>query len=317
MKRLVQAVAFAATIMSAGAAQAFPDQPVTLVVPYPPGGASDLLGRVLAASLEDLGQPVVVQNMPGAGTVVGARAVAAAEPDGHTLLLATSTTLAINDALFPDLDYDSVADFTPIALVADVPFVLVVPEALGIETFEEFVELAQSRDLTFGTAGNGTPHHLFMELLLANSGLEATHIPYQGSANAIADLMGNQIDVIMADLAPVLPHIASGALKPLVVSTSERIEQLPDVPTADEAGVSGYEATAWQGIIGPAGLPDEVVATLNAALISALEDEDVQQRLTAGGLIARTSSPEEFAAYIETELPRWAEVVDIAGATVD
>ena len=305
--------------VSPALAQTYPARPVTIVVPYAPGGASDVLGRLIAQPLESLGQRFIIENRPGAGTVIGAQAVARAEPDGYTLLLATSTTLAINASLYPKLPYDPVNDFTPVSLVAEVPFVLVVSSSVPANTLEELVALSKQpgRTLTYGSAGNGSPHHLFMELLKSRSGLAAMHAPYRGSAPAINDIIGGQIQLMFADLAPAQPQIDARTVSAIAVSTAARLPSMPNVPTVAEAGVPGYEATAWQGVVGPKNLPADVVSKLSGEIGRILALPETDAKLKAAGLVPLHRGPAEFAALIKSEIGKWSQVVQISGAKVD
>lgn len=318
-RALLGALAGAAAVGASGRAlaQAYPARPVTLIVPYAPGGASDALGRLIAGPLGSLGQQVVVENRPGAGTLAGAQAVARAEANGYTLLLATSTTLAINASLYPKLPYDPVKDFAPVSLVAEVPFVLIVAPSVKATTLAELVALSKGTSLSYGSAGNGSPHHLFMELLKARTGLVATHVPYRGSAPAINDVVGGQTQLMFADLAPAQAQIEGGTIRALAVSTAARLPSLPQVPTAAEAGVPGYEATAWQGVVGPKGLPGDIVARLDAAIARAVAEPETASRLRAAGLVPLHRGPAEFAALVQSEIGKWARVVEASGAKVD
>jgi len=300
------------------------DRPVTLVVPYAPGGTSDMLGRLLAQHLGTiLGRTVVVDNRPGAGTAVGASYVARAAPDGGTLLLATSTTLAINPSLYPKLTYDPVKDLAPIGLVAAVPFVVVVHPSLKARTLAELVALARAQPgaLIYGSAGNGSPQHVIAEMFKSTTGVQMRHVPYKGTAPALTDLLGGQINVVFSDVAPALPHIRSGRLVALAVTTARRQPSVPEIPTIAESGVSGtgdFEAVAWQGIVAPGATPAGAAAELNRQLARVLSQPEVQARLQEVNVEPRTSaSPEQFAAYIRSETERWSKVIKASGATVD
>ncbi|MCO5100934.1 MAG: tripartite tricarboxylate transporter substrate binding protein [Burkholderiaceae bacterium] len=300
------------------------DRPIVLVVPYAPGGTSDLLGRLIAQHLgAAAGRTVVVENRPGAGTGVGASHVARAAADGTTLLLATSTTLAINPSLYPKLAYDPATEFAPVGLVAAVPFMLVVHPSLRVNTVAELVSLAK-RDpeaLNYGSAGNGSPQHLIAEMFKAAAGIRMQHVPYKGSAPAITDLVGGQINVMFSDFAPAMPHVKSGALKALAVTTATRVSSVPDLPTIAESRVAGtadFEAVAWQGVVAPAATPKDVIVQLHRQLNDAMTQPEAQAKLRALNVEPRTSeSPAQFAAYIRSEAARWGEVVRASGATVD
>ncbi len=300
------------------------DRPIVLVVPYAPGGTSDLLGRLIAQYLWPvLGRMVVVENRPGAGTGVGASFVARAPADTGTLLLATSTTLAINPALYPKLTYVPAQDFAPVGLVAAVPFIVVANPSLKLGTLADLVSLAK-RDpdaLTYGSAGNGSPQHLFAEMFKAATGVQMRHVPYKGSAPAITDLVGGQINIMFSDFAPALGHIKAGRLTTLAVTTKGRVPSLPDVPTIAESGVPGtadFEAVAWQGVVAPAATPQNLVDGLHRALVAIIAQPDVQRKLRDLNVEPRTSANStQFAAYIQSEAERWGKVVRASGATVN
>jgi len=295
------------------------DRPMRIVVPYPPGGASDLLGRLLAEILSvRLRQAVAVENLPGAATVVGARAVASAPPDGGTLLLATSTTLAINPALHRALPYDPVRDFAAVALVAAVPFVLVVREG-GPRDLAGFLAAARARPgaIAFGTAGPGSPQHLGMEMLASMAGVQMSPVPYRGSAPALVDLVGGRLQAMVVDLAPAQPHLQSGALRALAVTPAARIPALPEVPTMAEAGLPGYAMTAWQGLVAPAGTPPAVVARIAEETLAGIAAPEAQRRLAALTLEPQPMGPDAFAGFIRAEIARWAPIVKASGATIE
>lgn len=300
-------------------AQTYPARPVAIVVPYPAGGASDVIARILAQQLAALGQQFIVDNRPGAGTLLGAQYASRAQPDGYTLLLATSTTLGINASLYPKLPYDPVKDFTPISLVAEVPFVLIAAPTLKVGSLEELVVASRQPDrhFSYGSAGNGSPHHLFMELLKSRTGLAATHVPYRGSAAAINDLIGGQIHLMFADLAPAQSQIEAGTVRALAVSSGARLPGLQAVPTVAEAGVPNFEATAWQGIVAPKDLPGDLVARLDAEIRRVLATPEADAKLRAAGVSPSYRDPKAFAALIAVEIGKWAKVVETAGAKLE
>jgi len=238
-------------------ADAYPSQTIKLIVPYPAGGTTDLLGRMISDELQiGLGGTVIVENRPGAGTTIAAEQVARAAPDGYTLLLATSTTLAINKTLYRHLPYDPVKDFTPIALVAGVPFALIVNPQVPAKTLSEFIAYAKSKPgLTYGSAGNGSPQHLGAEMLKAAAGIEISHVAYRGSMQAMLDVIAGHISFMVMDLQPALPQIKEGKVRVLGVTTATRVDVAPEIPTLAEQGLKGFELAAWQGVVGPAGLP--------------------------------------------------------------
>jgi tripartite-type tricarboxylate transporter receptor subunit TctC len=310
-----------APIAAPALAQAdWPARPLRIIVPFPPGGVTDLLGRLVADVLSTtLRQPVQVENLAGGGTVVGARAAAAAAPDGYTLLLATSTTLAVNPALHRALPYDPIRDFAPVALLATVPFVLVVRAADGPADLDALLAEAGARPgaLPYGSAGSGTPHHLGMELLASMAGVRLNHVPYRGSAAALTDLLGGRVRAMVVDLAPALPQIQSGALRPLAVTTRRPLPELPGVPTVAAAGLPGYEMGAWQGLLAPAGTPPAIIARLAEAVMGSLGTVEGRRRLEALSLVPMLEGPEGFAAFLPNEIARWAPIVRASGATVD
>jgi Uncharacterized protein conserved in bacteria len=306
----------------AGAAHAQGGKPITLIVPYTAGGATDILGRIVAQHLSDvLARPVVVDNRPGGGTIIGAQLAARAASDGNTLLMATSTTLAINPTLYKSLPYEP-ANFVPVGLVAAVPLVVVVNPAVNAKSLAELVALAKASpgSLTFGSAGNGSPQHLSAEMFNTATGISMVHVPYKGTAAALNDLLGGQIPLMFADLAPVLPHIRAGKLRALAVTSESRLPNLPDTPTVRESKVPGtadFEAVAWQSIVAPPGTPQAVAKAYNAALVKVLSMPAVRDRFVEQGVSVRTSSPEQLGSYIRTEGARWAKVVKASGATID
>lgn len=314
--------AFAMTAACATAALAQDGKPVTLIVPYAAGGASDILARIVAKNMsQELGRTIIVDNRPGGGTIIGAQLASRAAPDGTTLLMATSTTLAINETLYKSLPYKP-ADFTPVGLVAAVPLVVVVNPSVGVKTLGELVALAKAKpgSLTFGSAGNGSPQHLSAEMFKAATKISLTHVPYKGTSSAMNDVLGGQVPMMFADLAPVLPQIRAGKLRALAVTSATRLPNLPDVPTVRETRIPGtadFEAVAWQSIVAPPKTPADIVKTYNAALVKVLKDPAVQKQFAEQGATVRTSSPEQLAAYIRTEGPRWAKVVKASGATID
>src|ERR1700733_4162006 len=261
---------------------AYPSRTIKMIVPYPAGGTSDCPGRLVADQLTTgLGATVVVENKPGAGTTLGAEQAARAEPDGYTLLMATSTTLAINKTLYRKLPYDPVRDFTPIALVAGVPFALIVNPTIPAKTLSEFIAYAKSNPgLAFGSAGNGSPQHLGAEMLKAAAGIDIRHVSYRGSVPALMDVMAERIALMVVDLLPALPQIREGKIKVLGVTTLNRVAAAPEIPTLSEAGLPGFELVAWQGIVGPAGMPRPIVDQLAAQIEKLLANPSIRAKLT-------------------------------------
>ena len=301
-------------------AQPYPSKPTRLIVPYPPGGSADILARAIGAKLGDqLGQPVVIDNRPGAGTIIGTEATAKAAPDGYTVMLGTVSSHAINPALNAKLPFDPVKDFTPVSLVASIPFVMLVHPSLPAETVQELIALARARpgQLNYASAGNGTSNHLAGELFKSMTGIDMVHVPYKGSAPALTDLLAGQVPV-MFDLAlTALPHVRSGAARGLAVTSKERSPVAPKLPTVAESGVPGYEVSAWFGVFAPAGVPPAATQRLNAELVKVMRQPAVRARLASQGADALSSTPEAFSAYLKDEIGKWAKVVKASGMKLD
>jgi len=318
MFKLFAAVAATLIATTPAFAQQYPAKPVRFVVPYAAGGATDLIARVIGERLSaHLGQPFVIDNRPGAATLLGAQLVAKAEPDGYTLLMATSTTLAINSSLYKNLPYDPVKDFAPISLAIQHPFVLLVDPKLPAHNVKELVALAKSKpgQLAYASGGSGSFPHLAMAMFQAMTGIDVIHVPYKGSAPALTDLMGGQIAMMFDNTA--LTYVKSGKIRALAVTTKDRLSVMPDVPTLQEAGVPGYELAAWQGVIAPAGTPRPVIDRLNANIVKLLHEPETIARLTGDGGQIITSTPDQFAAYIRSEIGRFAKIVKESGAKVE
>jgi tripartite-type tricarboxylate transporter receptor subunit TctC len=301
-------------------AQAFPAKPVRLIVPYPPGGSADILARAIGQKLGDgLGQQVIVDNRPGAGTAIGAEATAKAAPDGYTIMLGTVSSHAINPALNPGLKYDPVKDFAPVSLVASIPFALIVHPSLPARSVKELIAIAKAKpgSLNYSSAGNGTSNHLAGELFKSMTRTFMVHIPYKGSAPALNDLIAGQVQLMYDLVLTAAPHVKSGAVRALAVTGRERSAALPGVPTVAESGVPGYEVTAWFGFFAPAGTPAAVVGTLNTETVKALRHQDLRDRLGSQGAEPVTSTPEQFSAYVKEELTKWTKVVKASGMKAD
>ena len=301
-------------------AQAFPARPIRVVIPFAAGGPTDIVARLLAERMAaKLGQPVVVDPRPGAGGAIAAETVARAAPDGHTLLIGTATTHAVNPALQGDrLPFHPIRDFAPIAQVARVPIVLAVRPDLGTPDLPAFVAMLRSRPgaLNYGSSGTGSMGHLASVLLLRTLGVEATHVPYRGSAPMAADLIAGRLDFASDALASLVPFVREGRVRALAIATPERAAALPDVPTFAQAGLPGYEAYTWNVVFAPAGTPAPVIATLNAALNGVVAEPEVSRRLEEMGQPAVTgTTPEGTAAFVAAELAKWAPVVQASGAT--
>ena len=304
----------------AGAGQDYPVKPVRIVVPYAAGGGTDALARFLASGLERrLGQPFIIENRPGQGTATGALFVARSSPDGYTLLAATSSTLAFNPSVYKKLPYDPATDFSPITLVAAVPFVLVVTRALPVNSVGGLVRLAKSKpgELSYGSGGMGAPHHIYMELFKSMTGTDIRHVPYRGGGPALNDVVAGHVPMMFGDVGPVTGLIREGRVKGLGVTVGKRVETIPDVPTLVEAGLTGYEANSWQSIVAPANVPRPIVTALNKALTGFLAEPATREHFLKLGMQPLSSTPEEFGAYIRAEIKKWAPVIKAAGATED
>jgi tripartite-type tricarboxylate transporter receptor subunit TctC len=298
----------------------YPSRTIKMVVPYPAGGTTDLLGRLIADQFKTgLAATVIVENKPGAGTTLGAEQVAKSEPDGYTLLMATSTTLAINKTLYKNLPYDPVKDFSPVGLVAGVPFALIVNPTLPAKTLPQFIAYAKSKPgLAYGSAGNGSPQHLGAEMIKTAAGIDIRHVPYRGSVPAMLDVIAGHIPFMVVDLQPALQQIREGKVRVLGVTTPKRVAAAPDIPTLAEAGLPGFELVAWQGVVAPAGTPRAIVDQLAAQLGKLLADPATREKLAALSLEPLPpSTPDSFAAYIKTEVNRWAVIVKNSGAEIE
>jgi len=298
----------------------YPSRTIKMIVPYPAGGTTDLLGRMVADQLKSgLNTTVIVENKPGAGTTLGADQVAKSEPDGYTLLMATSTPLAINKTLYKKLPYDPVKDFAPIGLVAAVPFALIINPQIPAKTLAEFIAFAKSKPgLAYGSAGNGSPQHLGAEMLRSASGIDIRHVPYRGGMPAMLDVIAGHIPFMVADLPAAMQQIREGKVRVLGVTTPKRVAAAPDIPTIAEAGLPGYELVAWQGVVAPAGTPRPVVDALAAQMAKLMADPATRERLKALTLEPLPpSTPDDFAAYIKAEVARWADIVKNSGAELE
>ncbi|MFT3801819.1 MAG: tripartite tricarboxylate transporter substrate binding protein [Burkholderiaceae bacterium] len=299
---------------------AYPHKRLRLIVPFPPGGAADTIGRTLAAQLaERLGQPVVVENKPGGGTIIAAQAAATAEPDGYTLSLATTGQLAINPALHAHLPYHPLKSFEPVALVAETPYVLSVSSQSPIRSLQDLIEQArrQPDTLTFSSCGNGTVCHLTGELLAAQSETRLTHVPFAGSAAAITAVIGGHVTLASDTIAVQAPQIRAGALRPLVVTSTRRSSAFPDIPSAAEAGLPGLVSTSWFGIVVPAGTPRPIIERLNREIDAATATDAVRQQFDALGMAALGGTTQQFASQIRADLDKWGNVVRVASIKVD
>jgi tripartite-type tricarboxylate transporter receptor subunit TctC len=319
---LAAAVAGALSLapLAVQAQAAFPTRAITIVVPFSAGGTTDILARVVGQYMsKDLGQPVIVDNRAGAGGNIGAQNVARSAPDGYTLLMGTVGTHAINQSLYKKMPFDPIKDFAPLTRVALVPNLLVANPAQPYKNVKEMIAYAKANPgkLTFGSSGNGSSIHLSGELFQHMAGVEMQHVPYRGSAPAVTDLLGGQIGVMFDNMPSAIGHVKSGRLRPLAVTTPKRSPALPDVPTIAEAGVPGYSATSWFGLLAPANTPAPVVAKLNASILKALADPEVKKKMAEQGAEPFGEKPEQFAEFIRSETAKWAKTVKQSGATAD
>lgn len=310
-----------ALLVAAVAAQAqgaWPTKPVKIVVTFPPGGAPDTLARVLADKWSQaLGQPVTVDNKPGAGGNLGADYVAKSAPDGSTLVVGTVGTHAINASLYAKMPYNNVKDFTPITFLASTPNLLVVNNTVPAKTVKELIELAKKEPLTFGSSGSGTSIHLSGELFNTLAGVKMQHIPYKGRAQAVPDLLGGRITMIFDNMPSALPLVKSGDVRAIAVTSAQRSPAAPNIPTIAESGLPQFEATSWFALLGPAGMPREVQMRINAETAKVLAMPDVKEKLATLGLDPAPASPEALASLIQQETVKWARVVKESGARAD
>jgi tripartite-type tricarboxylate transporter receptor subunit TctC len=320
MRSFIAAAALAAAMASGGAlAQSWPSKPIRYLVPFPPAGATDITARIIADKIAGpLGQPVVVENRPGAAGNVGSELVAKAAPDGYTLLQCT-VAQSISATLYAKLNYDLEKDLAPVAMIALVPNVMEVNPSVPAKSVAEFIALAKSKPgkINFASSGSGTSIHMSAEMFMMMTGVKMVHVPYKGSGPALADLLGGQVDVMFDNLTSSIGYIKSGKLRALAVTTATRYPELPDVPTMQEAGVPGYEATAWFGMLAPKGTPRSVVARINSEVNKALAHADVKEKLAQQGAVASAWTPEQFGEFIHNEIAKWGKVVKASGAKVE
>jgi tripartite-type tricarboxylate transporter receptor subunit TctC len=315
------ALVYAATVApSLAAAADYPARTVTIVVGFPPGGASDILARIVANKLSALlGQPVVVDNRPGAGGNVAGEVVAHSPPDGYTLLLGNNAILATNASLYKQVGFDAEKDFAPISLIGTQANVLVVNNNLPAHSLAELIALAKANPgkLNFASSGYGLAAHLAGELFKADAHVDIVHVPYKGSAPALQDVIAGQDQMMFATTSGAMGLIKGGQLRPLAVTTLKRTPILPDVPTIDELGIKGFDATTWHGLVAPAGTPPDVIKILHHAVVEALKDPGVEHSLDELGVDVASDTPEQFEAYIHSEIPKWAAVVKASGAKLE
>ena len=307
--------------LTAGVAQGeeYPVKPIKIVVPFAPGGAVDAIARVIGRQISlQMGQPVIIENKPGASANIGADYVAKAAPDGYTILLGANG-LATNMSLFPHVPFNALRDFAPIARVGYAPLVLVVPSEFPAKSLKELLVMAKQQPgkLNYASAGNGSSNHLAGEMLKISAAIDVMHVPYKGGAPALTDLLGGRISYMLLNPLEVLPHIKSHQLRALAVASTKRLALLPDVPTAGEAGLPGYEASVWWGFVAPVKTPKEFVAKLNTEIQKALADPQVKDKLTQMGVIINPSTPDQFGEFLKLEVDKWAKVIKTAGIQAD
>ena len=316
MRWAVMIAALAAASVATNSARAeWPDRPIKMIVPFTAGSSSDTIARVVAAKMgERLGQQVIVDNRVGGSTIIGTDSVAKSAPDGYTIELANTTTHAASAALNPTLPFDPVKDFAPVAMIGVSPFVLIASTQVEAKTLKDFVALAKSKPgaLSYASAGTGTLAHLAGELFKSKAGVEVTHVPYRGSSQSMIDLMQGRIDFSVSTIPPTLQHIRDGKLRAYAVMSEKRNASMPDVPTVAEAGVPGCEAALWTAIVVPAGVPGDIIGKLNAAVLAAVANPDIQTALTIQGVDPEPGPPEAVAKRIKDDLVKWKAVVDEA-----
>ncbi|MBI4206567.1 MAG: tripartite tricarboxylate transporter substrate binding protein [Betaproteobacteria bacterium] len=317
---LLIGVAFAAVAVAQSTATGFPVRPIRFIVPNAAGGTTDLVARAVGQKLaEGLGQQVVVDNRPGSGGIIGTEAVAKAAPDGYTLLMGTIGNIAISPHLYRKLAYDPVRDFAPITQLAAAAYMLVTHPLLPVASVKQLVALAKAKPghINYGSAGSGTGSHLSAELFKSISAIDITHIPYKGGTPALIDVMAGHVQVMFNGIPSSLPHLKTGRIKALAVTTSKRSPAAPDTPTIAEAGFPGAESTSWTGVLAPAGTPAAIISQLHGEFARVLQNPEVKTRLSADGAVPVGSNPVEFAAYIRSELAKWGNVVKASGATAN
>ena len=319
MRRILWSMALALASASGLAAEAYPSKPVRWIIPFPPGGGTDVISRNLAQELTKLwGQQVIADNRPGSGGTIGLAAAAKLPADGYTLVLGQLANVAIAPALYPKLPYDPVKDFTPVTLAVTAPLILVAHPSFPARNVKELIALARAKpdSVTFGSPGNGTTGHLAAEMLKTQGKVRITHIPYKGAVPAFTGLLGGEIAIYMSSVPPALPQLSAGKVKALAVTSAKRMPNLPNVPTVSESAFPGFEVTNWYGVMAPAGIPKDILAKLNADLVRIMKQPDVQKRFEGEGDLS-PNSPDEFAKFIRSEIAKWSTAVRESGAKVD
>jgi tripartite-type tricarboxylate transporter receptor subunit TctC len=320
MNRLIVAALCCVLAYTASAQQVYPTKTVRIIVPFAPGGSTDIFARYIADKLAPaLAQPVVVENRAGAGGNIGAEAVARAAPDGYTLLMATTGVMSINNALYPNMTYDAAKDFEPVIFVASITNVLVVPPELPANSVRELIGLAKEKpgSLSFGSSGSGSSTHLSSELFKSMAGIDIFHVPYKGSSQALTDLVAGRISMVIDNMPGAISFIKAGRLHALGVTGSKRSPALPDVPTIAEAGLPGYESLSWSGIAVPAGTPKDVIARLNRDIATILTQPDISDKFAQAGADPIGGSPQEFAEHIRIEREKWSKLIRERGISIN
>jgi tripartite-type tricarboxylate transporter receptor subunit TctC len=302
---------------SVASAQDYPTRPITIVVPYTPAGSTDIMARLIGQKLEErLGKPVLIENRPGAGTAIGSTAVAKSAPDGYTLLMATPTPLAINVTLHKNLAYDPAADFVPLVLIAQAPFILIVNPSVPANSVQDLIKLAKENPgkLSYGSGGPGSPHHLYSELLKSMTGIQMTHVPYKGTMPALNDIVAGHIQVMFSDIPPAIGVVGAGKVRPLGVSTKARVAAFPNVPTIAESGVPGFDVSGWFMLVAPAKTPAPIVAKLHSELKSIVAMPEIKEQIAKLSLLPiDTPSVADMRVFVKSEIVRWGKVVQQAG----
>lgn len=317
---LASSLSLGLSLAALAADPVYPSKPIKLIVPYPPGGGSDTFARTVSPKLSDeLGQQFIIDNRPGAATIIGADLVAKSPADGYTLLLGDNSTYAVNSSLYKKMPYDALKDFSPITLTARFALVLVVNPSVQAQSVQDFIRLAKSQPgkLSYGSPGAGSPHHLAMELFAQRAGISLVHVPYKGGAPATQDLLGGSLSAMMLDFATASQHMKSGKLRALATASDKRLPQFAEVPTIAESGFAGYEAWAWQGIVAPTGTPPAVITRLNAALTKVAADPDVKKRMTDLGGDFVPSTPAAMQTYMRAETAKWAKIIKDANISIE
>ena len=319
---MLPALALGALFLSPAAAlaQAYPTKPIRIIVPFPAGGGVDYIGRLVGKGMsERLGQQVLIDNRPGANAILGLEVLKASPPDGYTIAAASAGPLAVNPFIYSKLPHDTLNDFTQIANMCNFPLLLVVHPSLPVKNVKELIALARARpgEVSYASPGAGNSSHLAGELFNSMAKVKILHIPYKGMAPSVVSTVSGESQINYASIPPILPHVKAGRVRVLGVGNAKRLPSMPDIPTISESGLPGYEAYAWGGMIGPKGLPRDIVMKLNAAIVDTLKQKDVIQRMLADGTVPTPSSPEEFTAYMKAELKKWGAVVKMANIKLE